>query len=64
VVADPVFLGWKDFLTGKVDLCELPGYQQTLMLEPNVSSLARAVTAHIKAIQGRRSAGAFTSRTG
>lgn len=56
VVADPVFLGWKDLLIGRVELCELPGYQQTLMLEPNVSGLARAVTTHLQAIFDRRSA--------
>ena len=56
VVADSIFLGWKDLLGGNVDLCELPGHQQTLMLEPNVSSLARAVTAHLNELQERRSA--------
>jgi amino acid adenylation domain-containing protein/FkbM family methyltransferase len=61
VVADPVFLGWKDLLSGRVDLCELPGYQQTLMLEPNVSGLARAVTTHLQRIFDRRPAGANTA---
>jgi thioesterase domain-containing protein/acyl carrier protein len=54
VVADPVFLGWKELLTGKVNLCELPGYQQTLMLEPNVSKLALAVMAQMRAVQDQR----------
>jgi hypothetical protein len=64
LVADPVFLGWKDLLRGRVELCELPGYQQTLMLEPNVSSLARAVTAHMQAFVDRRSAVVLQSRAG
>jgi hypothetical protein len=64
LVADPVFLGWKDLLRGRVDLCELPGYQQTLMLEPNVSNLARAVTAHMQELVDRRPVGALQARRG
>jgi amino acid adenylation domain-containing protein len=36
---DP-YLGWKDFLLGQVDVCEVSGHQQNMLLEPNVWRLA------------------------
>jgi thioesterase domain-containing protein len=44
-------LGWKDVLTGKLAVCEVPGHQETMLLEPNVSYLAKELTAHLHAAQ-------------
>src|SRR6185437_14109093 len=34
------FLGWKDTFNGELKICEVPGHQQNLMLEPNVRAVA------------------------
>jgi len=47
------YLGWKRVLHGDLDVCEAPGYQQNLMLEPNVSRLAKGLTARLEAAQHR-----------
>jgi thioesterase domain-containing protein/acyl carrier protein len=44
-------LGWKDVLAGELTVCEVPGHQQTMLLEPNVSYLARELTAQLRAVQ-------------
>jgi len=52
LVADP-YLGWKDILIGGVDICEVPGHQQNIMLEPNVSRLAEELGSRLSAAQRR-----------
>jgi thioesterase domain-containing protein len=47
------YLGWKPFFHGRVELCEVPGHQQNLMLEPNVRQLASAITVQLKAAEQR-----------
>jgi amino acid adenylation domain-containing protein len=47
-------LGWKELLGGDVQICEVPGHQETMLSEPNVSHLAGKLTAHLDAIQGNR----------
>ena len=47
------FLGWKRVLRGNLDVCEVPGHQQTLLLQPNVSTLAKAVSGRLKTAQLR-----------
>jgi thioesterase domain-containing protein len=44
-------LGWKDVLTGKLAVCEVYGHQETMLLEPNVSYIAREMTAQLQAVQ-------------
>ena len=44
-------LGWKDFLTGKLAVCEVSGHQETMLLEPNVSYIAKELTAQLQAVQ-------------
>ncbi|HVW86990.1 MAG TPA: amino acid adenylation domain-containing protein, partial [Bryobacteraceae bacterium] len=39
LVAGPA-LGWNDVIDGHLDVCEIPGHQQNILLEPNVSRLA------------------------
>ena len=56
LVADASYLGWKGVLHGNLDICELPGHQQTLLLEPNVSRLAKELTVRLKAMLERRAA--------
>jgi thioesterase domain-containing protein len=47
------YLGWKRSLYGNLDVCEAPGHQQNLMLEPNVSRLAEELNARLNAAQRR-----------
>ena len=47
------YMGWKPLLGGNVEVCEVPGHQQNLMLEPNVRHLAEALTGRLKAAQQR-----------
>jgi amino acid adenylation domain-containing protein len=44
-------LGWKDVLTGELAVREVPGHQETMLLEPNVSYLAKELTAQLHAVQ-------------
>jgi amino acid adenylation domain-containing protein len=46
-------LGWKGTVQGKLEICEVPGHQQNLLLEPNVSSLAKEFSIRLKAAQER-----------
>lgn len=50
------WLGWRRILHGNFELCEVPGYQQNLMLEPNVRGLAPALDGRLKAAQQRHGA--------
>ena len=50
LVADE-YLGWKRVLHGNLHVCEVPGHQQNLLLEPNVSRLAKELTNQLKAAQ-------------
>jgi amino acid adenylation domain-containing protein/FkbM family methyltransferase len=52
LVADE-YLGWKPFFNGRFEVCEVPGHQQNLMLEPNVRRLASALEGRLKAAQQR-----------
>ena len=47
------YLGWQRVLHGKLDVCEVPGHQQTILSEPNVSHLAKELTSRLKAAQER-----------
>jgi len=47
-------LGWKDLLDGSLEICEVPGHQETMLSEPNVPHLAEKLTAHLHAIQDSR----------
>ena len=47
------WLGWRRILHGNFDLCEVPGHQQNLMLEPNVRRIASALDSRLKAAQQR-----------
>jgi amino acid adenylation domain-containing protein len=49
-------LGWRDVLTGRVDICEIPGHQQNMMLLPNVIKLGKEITSRMNAAQERREA--------
>jgi thioesterase domain-containing protein len=44
-------LGWKDLLTGSLEICEVPGRQETMLSDPNVSHLAEKLTAQLHAAQ-------------
>jgi aspartate racemase len=51
LVADSAYLGWRSLLHGKLEILELPGHQQTLLLEPKVSRLAKELTTRLKSVQ-------------
>jgi thioesterase domain-containing protein len=42
LVADQ-YLGWKEFFHGALEIREIPGHQQNIMLEPNVARLASEI---------------------
>jgi amino acid adenylation domain-containing protein len=46
-------LGWDRTVRGKLEICEVPGHQQNLMLEPNVSQLAKELSVRLRAAQQR-----------
>jgi thioesterase domain-containing protein len=46
-------LGWDRTVRGKLEICEVPGHQQNLLLEPNVSRLAKEFSVRLKAAQRR-----------
>ncbi|MGC2211361.1 MAG: amino acid adenylation domain-containing protein [Candidatus Korobacteraceae bacterium] len=46
-------LGWKGVLHGAVDVCEVPGHQQNLLLEPNVFRLGRELASRLEAVYRR-----------
>jgi len=47
------YLGWKRILHGNLDVCEVPGHQQNVLLEPNVSRLAKELTPRLEVAQRR-----------
>ncbi len=52
LVADE-YLGWKPFFKGQFEVCEIPGHQQNLMLEPNVRRVASVLNDRLKTAQQR-----------
>jgi amino acid adenylation domain-containing protein len=49
-------LGWKDVLNGKFEICEVPGHQETMLTDPNVSVLAEKMITQLHAAQDGRAA--------
>jgi thioesterase domain-containing protein len=47
------YLGWKQVLHGNLDVCEVPGHQQNMLLEPKVARLAKELSPRLKAAQQR-----------
>ena len=45
-------LGWERHVGGSLEICRVPGDHLSMLLEPNVQSLARAMAAHLRAVQG------------
>jgi amino acid adenylation domain-containing protein len=46
-------LGWDRTFHGKLEVCEVPGHQENLLLVPNVSQLAKEISIRLKAAQQR-----------
>ena len=46
-------LGWKGVIQGRLDVCDIPGHQQNLLIEPNVSPLAAELTARLQLVEQR-----------
>ncbi len=42
-------LGWKEIVTGELTIHEIPGHQETMLTEPNVSVLAKELRAQLQA---------------
>ena len=42
-------LGWKGTVRGNLEICDVPGHQQNVMLEPNVSQLAKEFSIRLRA---------------
>jgi len=47
-------LGWQELLGAKLEICNVPGHQQNVLIEPHVSRLAKELTVRLKAVQERR----------
>lgn len=47
-VQDDPFLGWRELFSGKVETIEVPGHQQTMLIYPNVSLVAKAISAFLE----------------
>jgi amino acid adenylation domain-containing protein len=54
-------LGWKNVLLGRVDVCEVPGHQQNLLIGTNVMFLAQELEARLGSAQLRHSFKALES---
>ena len=46
-------LGWREVFHGNLDICEIPGHQENMLLEPNVSRLATELMDRLLAAQVR-----------
>jgi hypothetical protein len=46
-------LGWKGVLVGNLDVCGVPGHQQNILIEPNLSRVADELETRLKAAQHR-----------
>jgi thioesterase domain-containing protein len=46
-------LGWKGVIHGGLDVCDIPGHQQNLLIEPNVSRLAAELAARLRLVEQR-----------
>ena len=51
ICPDPL-LGWERILTGDVRVEEAPGYQQTMLDEPNVQRLAALIACSLDHLDG------------
>lgn len=45
------WLGWKAVMQGNLDVREIPGHQENMLSEPNVSLIAKELSAHLRAAQ-------------
>jgi thioesterase domain-containing protein len=52
LVADD-YLGWRKIFSGDVKVLEIPGHQQNMLVEPNVSILAQKISSRIDEVSGR-----------
>ena len=47
------YLGWKDVLRGKLEIYEVPGHQQNMLLEPNVCRIADELEVRLQSFRER-----------
>jgi hypothetical protein len=40
-------LGWKEVIKGHLEICELPGHQQNILVEPRVMRLAEVLQSRL-----------------
>jgi thioesterase domain-containing protein/acyl carrier protein len=53
LIGNDPYLGWHDLLHGNLEVCEVPGHQQNVLLEPNVSRLAEELRSRLQAVHER-----------
>jgi amino acid adenylation domain-containing protein len=56
-LASDRYLGWKPVITGNFEVCELPGHQQNILIEPRVSRLAEELRKRLQKTSGEQIAG-------
>lgn len=44
-------MGWKDAVIGNLDICEVPGHQQNMLVDPNLSRLAEELESRLRVAQ-------------
>jgi hypothetical protein len=48
-------LGWGEILRGEVEVSQVPGHQQNMLLSPNVTELATQLASSLEAAQWENS---------
>jgi Thioesterase domains of type I polyketide synthases or non-ribosomal peptide synthetases len=51
------FLGWKPVIKGRLDVCELSGHQQNILIEPRVTRLAKELQVRLPTALEEQAAG-------
>ena len=57
-------LGWSRLLGSNLEVCNVPGHQQNVLVEPHLSALAREFMARLRSIQDRWNAKSPSRKVG
>jgi thioesterase domain-containing protein len=50
IVADP-FMGWRETLTGDVEVCQIPGYHDSVLAATRIDALAAVLQATLQQVK-------------
>jgi aspartate racemase len=57
-------LGWQNLLGTKLEVCDVPGHQQNVLIEPHLSALAKELMCSLRLAQERGAVKAHKRKTG